>query len=58
MIYEAQRRCYSAYQTMAILATAMQEGSLSPRAASLNKLWVSIFQQDPEPGDRRVLQLA
>ena len=46
IIHEARRRGYSPYQTTAILADAMQESNLSPRAVSPNKLWVSIFQQD------------
>jgi hypothetical protein len=46
IIHEAHRRGYSPYQTTAVLATAMQESNLSPRAVSPNKLWVSIFQQD------------
>jgi hypothetical protein len=46
IIHEAQRRGYSPYQTTAILADAMQESNLSPRAVSPNRLWVSIFQQD------------
>ena len=46
IIHEAHRRGYSPYQTTAILADALQESNLSPRAVSPNKLWVSIFQQD------------
>ncbi|WP_082408956.1 hypothetical protein [Mycobacterium intracellulare] len=46
IIHEAHRRGYSPYQTQAILADAMQESNLSPRAVSPNRLWVSIFQQD------------
>jgi hypothetical protein len=46
IIHEAHRRGYSPYQTTAILADALQESDLSPRAVSPNRLWVSIFQQD------------
>jgi hypothetical protein len=46
IIHEAHRRGYSPYQTTAILADALQESNLSPRAVSPNRLWVSIFQQD------------
>jgi hypothetical protein len=46
IIHEAHRRGYSPYQITAILADALQESDLSPRAVSPNKLWVSIFQQD------------
>jgi hypothetical protein len=46
IIGEAHRRGYSPYQTTAILAAAMQESNLSPRAVSPNKLWASIFAQD------------
>jgi len=46
IIGEAQRRGYSPYQTTAILADALQESGLNPRAVSPNRLWVSIFQQD------------
>jgi hypothetical protein len=46
IIHEAHRRGYSPYQTTAILADALQESNLSPRAVSPNTLWVSIFQQD------------
>jgi hypothetical protein len=46
IIHEAQRRGYAPYQTTAILATAMEESNLSPRAVSPNRLWISIFQQD------------
>jgi hypothetical protein len=46
IVHEAHRRGYSPYQTTAILADAMQESNLSPRAVSPNRLWVSIFQQD------------
>jgi hypothetical protein len=46
IIHEAQRRGYSPRQTTAILADAMQESNLSPRAVSPNKLWKNIFQQD------------
>jgi hypothetical protein len=46
IIHEAHRRGYSPDQTTAILADALQESNLSPRAVSPNKLWISIFQQD------------
>ena len=46
IIHEAQRRGYSPHQTIAILADAMQESGLRPRAVSPNGLWRSIFQQD------------
>jgi hypothetical protein len=52
IIHEAQRRGYSPYQTTAILADAIQESDLSARAVSLNRLWVSIFQQDASYPDR------
>ena len=46
IIHEAHRRGYSPNQTVAILADALQESNLNPRAHSPNKLWYSIFQQD------------
>jgi hypothetical protein len=46
IIHEAQRRGYTPGQTMAIVADAMQESNLNPRAVSPNRLWKSIFQQD------------
>ena len=46
IIDEAHRRGYSPNQTVAILADALQESNLNPRAQSPNKLWFSIFQQD------------
>ena len=46
IIHEARRRGYSPRQTVAILADAMQESHLNPRAVSPNRLWKSIFQQD------------
>lgn len=46
IIHEAHRRGYSPAQTTAILADALQESNLNPRAQSPNKLWYSIFQQD------------
>ncbi|WP_454561935.1 hypothetical protein [Mycobacterium haemophilum] len=46
IIHEALRRGYSPRQTIAILADAMQESGLRPRAVSPNGLWESIFQQD------------
>jgi hypothetical protein len=46
IIHEAHRRGYLPYQTTAILADALQESNLSPRAVSPNRLWYSIFQQD------------
>jgi hypothetical protein len=53
IIYEARRHGYSPYQTTAILADALQESNLSPRAHSPNTLWLSIFQQDASyPGQR------
>jgi hypothetical protein len=58
IIHEAQRRGYSPYQTTAILADAMQESNLSPRAVSPNKLWAGIFQQDASYPGRRNPNLA
>jgi hypothetical protein len=58
IIHEARRRGYSPYQTTAILADALQESNLSPRAVSPNKLWVSIFQQDGSYPGRRNPNLA
>ena len=58
IIHEAQRRGYSPYQTTAILADAMQESNLSPKAKSPNGLWESIFQQDASYPDRRNPNLA
>ncbi|GAB4992585.1 hypothetical protein MAHJHV59_45830 [Mycobacterium avium subsp. hominissuis] len=58
IIHEAQRRGYSPYQTTAILADAMQESNLSPRAKSPNGLWESIFQQDASYPGRRNPNLA
>jgi hypothetical protein len=58
IIHEARRRGYSLYQTTAILADAVQESNLSPRAVSPNKLWVSIFQQDVSYPGRRNPNLA
>jgi hypothetical protein len=46
IVREAHRRGYSPYQITAILADALQESNLNPRAQSPNKLWYSIFQQD------------
>jgi hypothetical protein len=46
IIHEAQRGGYTPDQTTAILADAIQECNLSPRAVILNVLWVSTFQQD------------
>ena len=46
IIHEAHRRGYSAYQTTAVLADALRESNLNPRAVSPNRLWVSLFQQD------------
>lgn len=43
---EARRRGYSPQQAVAILADAIQESGLRPRAISPNGLWESIFQQD------------
>ena len=53
VIHEAHRRGYSPYQTTAILADAMQESNLNPRAQSPNRLWYSIFQQDSSYPGRR-----
>jgi hypothetical protein len=53
IIHEAQRRGYSPRQTIAILADAMQESALRPRAVSPNGLWESIFQQDASYPGRR-----
>ncbi|WP_255256410.1 hypothetical protein [Mycobacterium avium] len=58
IIHEAQRRGYSPYQTTAILADAMQESNLSPKAKSPNGLWESIFQQDASYPGRRNPNLA
>ena len=58
IIHEAQRRGYSPYQTTAILADALQESNLSPRAVSPNRLWVSIFQQDASYRGRQNPNLA
>ena len=46
IIGEAHRRGYSPHQATAILADALQESNLNPRAQSPNKLWYGIFQQD------------
>jgi hypothetical protein len=46
IIHEARRRGYSPSQTVPILADAMQESNLSPRAVSPNGLWRGVFQQD------------
>ena len=46
IIHEARRRGYSPSQTVPILADAMQESNLNPRAVSPNGLWKSVFQQD------------
>jgi hypothetical protein len=46
IVHEALRRGYSPQQTVAILADAIQESNLNPRARSPNGLWESIFQQD------------
>lgn len=53
IIHEAHRRGYSPYQTTAILADAIQESNLNPRAMSPNRLWHSIFQQDASYPGRR-----
>jgi hypothetical protein len=58
IIHEARRRGYSPDQTTAILADAMQESNLSPRAVSPNGLWESIFQQDASYPGRRNPNLA
>ena len=58
IIHEAQRRGYSPHQTTAILADAMQESNLNPRAESPNKLWLNIFQQDTSYPGRRNPNLA
>ena len=58
IIDEARRRGYTPYQTTAILAAAMQESNLSPRAVSPNGLWASIFQQDSSYPGRRNPNLA
>ncbi|OBJ10872.1 hypothetical protein A5625_10400 [Mycobacterium sp. 1465703.0] len=58
IIHEAQRRGYSPYQTTAILADAMQESNLNPRAKSPNGLWEDIFQQDASYPGRRNPNLA
>ena len=58
IMHEAHRRGYSPYQTTAILATAMQESNLSPRAVSPNRQWQSIFQQDASYPGRRNPNLA
>lgn len=46
IIGEAARRGYSPAQTVAILATGLQESALNPRARHPNGLWHGIFQQD------------
>jgi hypothetical protein len=46
IVHEAHRRGYTPQQATAILADAMQESDLNPRAVSQNRLWDSIFQQD------------
>jgi len=46
IIHEARRRGYSPAQTIPILADAMQESGLNPKAVSPNGLWKNIFQQD------------
>jgi hypothetical protein len=46
IINEAARRGYSPQQTVAILATGLQESALNPRAQHPNGLWHGIFQQD------------
>jgi len=46
IIHEAHRRGYSPQQTVAILATGLQESALNPRARHPNGLWHGIFQQD------------
>lgn len=58
IIGEAHRRGYSPSQTTAILADALQESNLNPRAQSPNKLWYSIFQQDASYPWRRNPNLA
>jgi hypothetical protein len=58
IIHEARRRGHSLYQTTAILADALQESNLSPRAHSPNMLWLSIFQQDASYPGRRNPNLA
>jgi hypothetical protein len=58
IIHEARRRGYSPHQTTAILADALQESALSPRAVSPNGLWESIFQQDSSYPGRRNPNLA
>ncbi len=58
LIHEARRRGYSPGQTTAILADALQESHLSPRAVSPNGLWESIFQQDSSYPGRRNPNLA
>jgi hypothetical protein len=58
IIGEAHRRGYSPHQTTAILADALQESNLNPRAQSLNKLWYSVFQQDSSYPGRRNPNLA
>jgi hypothetical protein len=46
IIAEAQRRGYSRDETIAVLATAIQESGLRPGAVSPNGKWRGIFQQD------------
>ncbi|WAJ48027.1 hypothetical protein OK015_28685 (plasmid) [Mycobacterium sp. Aquia_216] len=58
IVHEAQRRGYSPYQTTAILADAMQESNLNPRAKSPNGLWEDVFQQDASYPGRRNPNLA
>jgi hypothetical protein len=58
IIHEAQRRGYSPEQTTAILADAMQESGLNPKARSPNGLWEDVFQQDASYPGRRNPNLA
>lgn len=46
IIGEAQRRGFSREQTIAVLATAMQESNLNPTASGGGGAWQGIFQQD------------
>jgi hypothetical protein len=46
IIAEARGRAYSPARTVAVLADAVQESGLNPRAVSPNGLWRTIFQQD------------
>lgn len=46
IVGEAQRRGFTREQTIAVLATALQESNLDPNAAGGGGAWHGIFQQD------------